>query len=195
MKVYDVNASELARRTGVGQSVINRIMHGVTTSPGVETLSPIASFFALNMAELMGEVSDTKSSRVVTNHKDAQQIPLLSWREAIDWSKTGNTKKQRKKIVTSKETSLAAFALLVEDDLDSRFSVGTLLVVEPNKKPKNRDYVIVQQADHQTATLKHYVLDGDTAYLKPIDSHLKAMKLSEKHRVIGVVVQSIFNFD
>jgi SOS-response transcriptional repressor LexA len=98
-------------------------------------------------------------------------------------------------ITTSKGTTNGAFALSVEDEVDSRFPKGTLLVVEPTKKPKNRDYIIVQQLDHQVATFKRYILDGEIAYLKPIDPDFKTVEYTNEYKIIGIVIQSIFDFN
>lgn len=198
MEIHGFNASELARKTDVPQSVINRIMNGVTTNPGVETLKPIASFFSLSINDLIegNSISIKAKSNIIytPNSKDIRQIPLLSWREATSWSGRKSVKKRYKMVSTNKGVTDSAFALFIEDEIDSRFPSGTLLLIEPMKKPKNRDYVIIQQMNHQIATLRRYIVDGGTVYLKSIDPDLKTIEWNKNHKILGVVIQSIFDF-
>lgn len=49
-----ITSAELARRTGIGQPVIYRIMTGSTDNPQVLTLKPIAEFFKISIDQLLG---------------------------------------------------------------------------------------------------------------------------------------------
>jgi transcriptional regulator with XRE-family HTH domain len=49
-----IKSAELARKTGVGQPVIYRLMTGTTDNPQVSTLIPIAGFFGVSLDQLMG---------------------------------------------------------------------------------------------------------------------------------------------
>ncbi len=189
---------ELARKTGIGQPVINRIINSVTTNPNVGTLSPIAAFFSISIGELIGDVVSTTAniSRLyVPGSKNPQQIPVISWVEALNWTGIKSIKKRHRMITTGKGVTEAAFALMMEDEVDLRFPKNSLLIVEPAKNLKNRDYVIVKQAHHPLAILKRYIVDGGIAYLKPIDPDLKTLELTPDFKILGVIVQSIFNFE
>ncbi len=49
-----INSAELARKTGVAQPVVSRLMTGVTTNPQILTIKPIADFFGVNLEQLLG---------------------------------------------------------------------------------------------------------------------------------------------
>ncbi len=49
-----IKSAELARKTGVAQPVISRLMTGVTNNPQILTIKPIADFFAINLEQLLG---------------------------------------------------------------------------------------------------------------------------------------------
>lgn len=54
MAKRDIKSAELARKTGIGQPVIHRLMTGVTDNPQIQTLIPIAKFFGISVDQLMG---------------------------------------------------------------------------------------------------------------------------------------------
>ena len=54
--------SELARRTGVAQQVINRIASGKNTNPKLDTLSQIASYFMVSISQLVGDWRETSAA-------------------------------------------------------------------------------------------------------------------------------------
>jgi transcriptional regulator with XRE-family HTH domain len=49
-----ISSAELARNTGVTQSVVYRLMTGGTENPQVLTLKPIADFFKVSLEQLLG---------------------------------------------------------------------------------------------------------------------------------------------
>jgi len=51
-----ISANELAKRTGVAQSIITRILNSKTADPRAKQLQKIADYFKVNVSELRGEV-------------------------------------------------------------------------------------------------------------------------------------------
>lgn len=60
MSEKGIKSAELARKTGVGQPVIYRLMTGITDNPQMLTLIPIANFFNISLDQLIGLESLTK---------------------------------------------------------------------------------------------------------------------------------------
>ena len=54
MSKNGLTSSELARKTGVAQPVIYRLMSGETENPQILTLKPIADYFKLSIEQLLG---------------------------------------------------------------------------------------------------------------------------------------------
>lgn len=57
MAEKEIKSAELARKIGVGQPVIHRLMTGVTDNPQVYTLQPIAHYFNVSIEQLINEPS------------------------------------------------------------------------------------------------------------------------------------------
>lgn len=49
-----IKSAELARKTGIAQPVISRLMAGVTNNPQILTIKPLADFFNVSLEQLLG---------------------------------------------------------------------------------------------------------------------------------------------
>ena len=52
---HKLNTMELARRTGIGQPVIYRLISGETDNPKIATLCALADYFGISVNQLIGE--------------------------------------------------------------------------------------------------------------------------------------------
>ena len=191
MHVHNINASELARLTGVSQPVITRIANGTTTNPNVDTLKPISKHFSIDISQLVQSYISTETQ---TTAQGGLKVPILNWEEPGLWlSKT--LLGHHEHIFSDSEVSSLAFALRVQHKLDERFPENTILIIDPDSSATHLDYVVIQEQNSNMTVLKKYIVDGSLKYLKPIDKDLATIQfLPDTHRIIGVVVQAIFNF-
>jgi transcriptional regulator with XRE-family HTH domain len=49
-----IKSAELARKTGIAQPVISRLMTGITSNPQILTIKPLADFFDVTLEQLLG---------------------------------------------------------------------------------------------------------------------------------------------
>lgn len=61
MAVNKLTSSELARKTGISQPVIYRLMTGSTENPQILTIKPIADYFGITIDQLAGYKALTSS--------------------------------------------------------------------------------------------------------------------------------------
>lgn len=54
MSKNGLTSSELARKTGIAQPVIYRLMNGDTENPQILTLKPIVDYFGISLEQLLG---------------------------------------------------------------------------------------------------------------------------------------------
>jgi transcriptional regulator with XRE-family HTH domain len=67
MSQKGIKSAELARKTGIGQPIIYRLMTGETENPQISTLKPIADFFQIGFDELLGLAPLKKQHSLHTN--------------------------------------------------------------------------------------------------------------------------------
>lgn len=198
MEEQGLNVSELARRTGIGQPVIHRVLSGETDNPKVATLSPIANFFAISISQLIGDEPLPKDRIVGTFQLTSHgwtSIPLLSWEQVIHWPDQRDKLKVDVHEATEISVSENAFALRVKDTtMLPRFPENTLLIIDPKEQPSDRDFVIAHIANQKQAVFRQFLLNGDDTYLKPLNVDFNMTLLDKKSRLLGVMVQARMDF-
>lgn len=95
----------------------------------------------------------------------------------------------------SAEPTREGYALVVKGDSMVRedgtgFPPGTVIAIEPRRKPKAGDYVVVRFTDTDEATFKQYVPDGPLKLLKPLNKAWPTQQLTPDAILCGVVVEA-----
>lgn len=201
MQEVGINEAELARKTDIPQPTLHRILSGATQSPRGLSLAPIANFFSVTINQLMG-IDELPGVRIAGTHNSRiygwTPIPIISWQKAAIWNKFKKKLQQSSwKAWTSTDLSVSdtAFALLVETDaMSPTFNEGTILVVDPFIKARNRDYVIVSLVSNNTTTFRQLLIDGDTKYLKSINADFLTLPMDTNNRLIGTLVQARMDY-
>lgn len=185
MELEGINPADLSAITGIERSTLHRILDGSTKNPTIESIKSIIKHYSFDEVVF--------GLPAINNKKD--EISIISWSEAATYPFDLNLSKH-KTIKTSVKASKTTFALTIEHRLDGRFPQGALLIVDPERQPKNRSYLIVKEKGDSLPLIKRYIVDGSTAYLKPIDLSLPSIKYNpEQYKIIGVIIQSIFDFE
>lgn len=196
LRELNMNESQLARKTGIGQPVIHRMASGETENPKIKTLVPVAKFFGISISQLIGEepLPNKQQPGSFLTSRQWAGVPLLEWDEAVNWNELDKSKLARQ-ISVDVRISDDSFALRVRDSsMKPLFPEGTLIVVDPAAKPQNRDFVVVHLADQKWPVFKQLLVDGDDMYLKPLNPDFRLTHLDKPHKILGVVVQGKLNF-
>lgn len=185
MSINNISPTQLARKTGVGQPVIFRIATGETDNPKLATLRPIANYFDKSISQLVGD-EPLLSEQIF---KNVTRVPLITLSEASNWQQHHADKSDSTTyVICDCDVSEGSFAVTVEDiTMAPQFQPGSLLIIDPNKPAKDRDFVIAHHAGHKTATFKQLLVDGEFQYLKPINPDFRTSPITEEHRIIGTV--------
>lgn len=187
----NISEAELARRTGIAQPMVNRLATGKNKNPKLETLKPIAKYFSVTFSQLLGEeeLPNLDGLEKVTSNTTSTtfQLPVISW-STLNIDNISS----EKMVATTVNVSEKAFALLVEDaHLEPRFSVNSLLTIEPTVAYNNNDFVLVKDNQTNALELKQVKQDGDSTLLQGMDSNSNLTNLTEdRYTLIGVLVQS-----
>ena len=71
------------------------------------------------------------------------------------------------------------------------FTKGSLLIINPNIKPQDREYIIVSAGQQQKPLFKQVLLDGDSVYLKSHHPDIQVISTNNPN-IIGVVTETRF---
>lgn len=79
------------------------------------------------------------------------------------------------------------------DSLIPIFSANSIVIIDPDLKPVESDYVLCILGDNgdDSPVFRQIFMDGGNAYFKPINPIFGDMKLYEKYNILGVIFKSI----
>lgn len=69
------------------------------------------------------------------------------------------------------------------------FPDGCIIAVEPKRKPRSGDYVVVRFNDSDEATFKQYFVDGPLKLLKPLNPEFPTLQVTPDAALCGVVFE------
>ncbi len=161
---------QLSKNTGVPVTTIKRIKYSKDPNPTINSLLPIANFFSLTVNQLIGlEPFPKERSLGVYQENKAlwTRVPLIGWESILEWLENKNSCILNDHITTDVELSSTAFALVVSEDNWITFPKGINLIIDPEKEPKHKSYIIVFNK-LLAAPFFYQLLTFDGAYyLKP----------------------------
>ncbi len=200
MSMAKINASELARRTGVAQPIIHRLSTGQNTNPKLATVKPISRYFMVSVSQLIGEEalpSDKSFYRVSSEHRGWNRVPLITWKDAVEWPQAQTFYQESDTSIyvsTDANVSKSAYSLKIRGStMEPLFPESTTIIVEPNRAPNDRDFVIVRIGIDPEARLKQVIIDGNDQYLKSLNPDLEDVKVSRlqnNDQILGVMAQA-----
>lgn len=143
----NLSERELARRSGVVQPVIHRILAGANKNPTLDTLKALAQYFMISVSELTGEVAlKTGKPYVKTNflHDGWEHVPVLMHSEIDGWLQTGTTGQRiPEHVPVDIEIHEGLFGFkLTDDNMAPLFTKGDVVIVDPKKELRSGQYVL-----------------------------------------------------
>ena len=190
------NAYDLAKKSGVPQPTIHRIISGESADPRTSTIRKLAK--GLGLAE--SALRESSHENVTNATMIDKSIPLISWVQAGEWSEIidtfppGSADEWQS---TTSRVSKSSFALRVVGDSminPSGFPSipeGSIVIVDPEEPAISGKIVIAKLEDTNSATIKKLVIDGPNKYLMPLNPNYKPIEINGNCSIIGVVKQVI----
>ncbi len=138
--------------------------------------------------------------------KEMSTTPLV-WIPIISWAEAGGATRPRDgtmKIPTTAEVagrllSEKCFALRVTGDAmvnplgRPSYPPGCVIIVDPERVPKNADRVLVKIADVDEPAFKVYTIDSGRIFLRSLNPQYPPLAWRDDMRILGVVVQTVID--
>lgn len=195
MAEKNITEAELARKTGIPQPTLHKILSGKTGDPRASTLKSLADFFGVTIDALLtgGLASPTHNS---SNDKLTQSIAIISWSDCLHANAllTHVNSMNWESWITTEYSSANAFALSSKPSMEPRFPKGSTLIIDPDARPEDGDLIVVHFPDTNEATLRELSIDGPVKLLIPIGKNSPPEMWNSNIEVLGVLVKSIFKF-
>lgn len=197
----DMTEAELSRKTNVPQPTIHRLLSGATPDPRISTLRPLAKFFNITINQLLGDepIDSSRTTGKFTRLNRVTQIPIISWQDACKWSETLQNltlDAWEDWTIVDINASVNAYALIIDNHLlGNKFPYGALLVVEPDCKPEEGDYIIVHAKSSKKAMLRQLLIEGDEKWLLPLNEKMNTIPFNKECTFCGSIIQSKVTFN
>lgn len=184
-----INASELARLTGLPASTIKKIRNNDSCNPTLATLHTLSRYFSVSISQFIGEENfpEQPVRREYPGDKQMIQVPLLSWEKVVNWP--NDNIQSLSHLHMENKYGKNTYALVVEENEWEGFPKNSILVIDPEVAISHRDFVIVYKQGQRAATLKQILYDEDQSYLKPLTPGYNIAMLTPGHKFLGVVME------
>ena len=189
MNRQSIGGVQLARVTNIPLSTIKNIRKGVNINPTIETLLPLVRYFNVTVEEILSSnlaVEKNVASKSRCSHVEPQAVPIISWEEAVAWPQSDVNDLQ---IFTEKRCSEYAFALHLVQNISELFVVPGIFLIDPMCKPEHLDYVMVHKFGLARASIKQFIRDEESCYLKSLVITSKLTSFDKSYRLLGVIVE------
>lgn len=188
MEENHISLTVLHHNTGIPLPTLKRLQTDPQANPTIANLLPIANFFRISINQLLDDQSIKGHSGYITDQKNWIKVPIISWEESIHWPYAMTTE-QTNFILTDIDCGEKSFALRVENNDWIGFMQGSLLIINPDLKPEDKDYVIVYKKGQKQPTLRRFLIDEEKKYLKPLNLDFKTLPVDYSYCFLGVLVQ------
>lgn len=189
-----IQVTELARRINLNQPTLQRIVSGVYQRPRLTSLKPIADFFGITIEQLTGAES---ISWLPSKSETIRRIPILSPTEANHWPNVQG-ESQFLRTVIDIEAGKQTYAIKMPDSsMEPLFPKNTLLIIDPDKVPKDRGYVVVKPSNYIEPIFRQLLIDGKDRYIKPLSPDFERFKmvlLDPEDTILGTLVQARLDY-
>lgn len=189
----------LAKKSGVAQSTIGRILRG-EVNPQSGNLERIARAFSLSLAKLteLGQEGEPLAEPTddLKSVKRSARVALISWAQAGSSADALNNPQSgdgEEWMPRPKHSGARTFALRVRgESMEPGYQHGDIIFVDPDVAPEHGKDVVVRLDDRNEVVFKRLVVEGKLEYLKPANPNWpdRIIEISAHPgaRIIGVVI-------
>ncbi|WP_339050409.1 helix-turn-helix transcriptional regulator [Rickettsiella endosymbiont of Xylota segnis] len=191
IKKWGININQLHKHTGIPLSTLKRLRLNKENNPTLASLAPIANYFSISLDQLTGrEALPKKNNKQI----DSLTIPLIHWRDILNIPKTRNHLAFSSLLIRDMPLNENSFALVISNNNTNNFLAGSLLVIDPSLKGRNRDFIIVYKKGETKPQLMQKIIYENKSYLKNLNIESEIIKFSDLYKIIGVVIQIRMNY-
>ncbi len=204
MEKNNLNMAQLSKNTGLTFTTIKRLCADPACNPTLGSIDKIAKFFGVKSTQLMG-IEPINSDAATGYHPDFSgwvNIPIISQQQLLSWPNQIDeirASKSTQFVKTDLEINEKMFALKATDEsLEPKFSAGTVLIFDPEKQYRNKDYVALHIHGKELPQIRQIFIDGSDIYIKTINPEFSGNQPTKLDKnsfmILGVLIQARSNY-
>ena len=188
-----ISENELARRTGISQQIINRILSGSNTNPKIATLAPLANYFMVSIGQLIESDLTSFETKLNSDHLGWREIPLIDIRAITQGTLNELLTMSNNKFMVDINSSSQTFAVKMSGcSMEPRFFDGTTLVFDAERQPITGDFVLLCSSKEQARVMQFFE-KNDVHFVKCLNPNCSDYELSilaKDVSILGTLIQS-----
>ncbi len=201
---------ELAQLSGVAQQIIS----GLETGKYSETKDIVKLARALGVSpswlsegrpDYSSIVNESNNLSNITPVEIVCRVPLISWSEVVEWCENPQLHKSGNKeesIPVTKKIGINSYALEVEgvgmlnpSGEGYSFTPGSIIVCDPDQKPRNESFVIAKLPGSEDVVFKQLIIEGGRKYLASLNPKYPTIPMDETVIIYGVLRQILIDVE
>jgi len=193
LKYRKMSQASLARLVGIKPQAIHYLCHNTARTSRFAheialALQINASWLSHGTGMMLSE--DEPLARIARNQK---LVPVL---EPCELQKTITQNPDyhdaREWVPANSDASEHSFAFQIQDNaLYPRFDRGTLIILDPDRAPKNADFILMFLADTGDFVFGKYVVRKSCVTLEPMNTRLyKTIEKKAEDIIVGVIIEA-----
>lgn len=190
MHEYNIDASEISKKTGIALTTINGLKRGVG-NPTLSTLQQLADFFSVSI----GKLTETNLSVDAKKSSIVYEIPLLSLDELLIFLRDKNKYKHTISAELDYWKPDKYYAIKINNNaMSPLFEKGSIFVMIHDSRVHDGDIVLIQFDKHPPCFRKVFI-EGKTYFFKPISEIIGNNTVKHNNFIIhGIVIKAIQHF-
>ena len=187
--------ADMARRFGVpSQNYNNWVYRGSLPKEHYEVALRLIEEMSTAGLFMVGETEPEPYTSV------RQDVPLISWVSAGSWCEASDPyeagdAEEWLPCPTKHSKSTYALRVVGESMVNTipgqpTYPPGTIIYVDPEKRPETGDRVIAKTPGSEEVTFKVLARDAGVTYLKPLNAQYPTLNAPEGTKICGVVIGS-----
>lgn len=192
LKEEGISESELSRRLGVAQQIINKIISGTNQNPKIATLIPIANYFNIPLHNFIeNQLVNVKS---LTGESQTHQIPYIEFREIKNLGVEEAISITKKYISIDADKKKNYFATSMYDDsMEPKFPKGTVLIFNKTESVINGDFCLLRGDNNHYMFRQVLINSMDKRFIKclnPAEEDFSALPLPINFYVLATLLEA-----
>jgi SOS-response transcriptional repressor LexA len=199
IKQAQITEAGLAKRINIPRATINRLASGKTPDPRASTLNAIAAYFNVSVDQLLGKqplFSNNNHSIIAAPHAS---IPVIEWQNAKNWQEFALSLKPDKHfnwVMVDPSSTQGKFALCLKgESMWPQFQENTLLLIDPDRKPENRDFILAYIKKRDEIVFRQLIVEEKYRFLKAVNTIFPVIQLEEHDIIVGIIIQTRKNYN
>jgi SOS-response transcriptional repressor LexA len=195
-----LSQTALAKKAGVSQSTISRMMRGVVNSQSDNERS-VFEALGISAFRFVESSTEPEGGKVAGASRErggaSRTVPIISYVQAGRFGETvdpylpgdGSAWEPCPVPCGPKTFGLRVMG----ESMEPRYHNGDIIFVDPDVPPLHGSAVVVRLKDSNEATFKQLVIEGTRRYLKPLNPRFPVIEITTEAHIVGVVIGGSFS--